>query len=1020
MRRRLRTSLAFLAAFIATDAFAAAETCEFPTGETLWSSVTQDFDTTGECAAADENGDDSFVCGDGDRVRITGNIAGTTGRFRRTGTCHVSVDPGVTVRFGGDSDFLDTGTSRLVGTELATSRIQSITRSSANVMHVTLEEDFAGIVDPATDFVVIWDEDPADLDETLNGKVVQVGPGRPASGTHLPSFGKWKWYDISAAAGGALMLHPDPFTLAVASGGYGMRYDGGTYRGNRGAGLTTATALVSITPSLYEHTSTLVVPDSDDRLIAIRGDLSDQYVEITTGPCAGNMAKILDSIDNGAGANADIVVAGNLTTLPIATGGHLDCGATPEIVIHYGERPGQVVKIVRPVTWDGYDGAGTTTGDLTGTLWLGNGNVEVQWARFVRLGTRDRGNDFEPDIYRHCGFCLAMQDATAQLHGYMRNFELAYMSTGATDTGGINPTSLASGLLNGQLRFAGVIADFSDFPFERGYIHDQAVFDTNSGVHGLYVDTAAGVDFRRMRVERLADDLYGDLMTTIGGTVAPSVSLRHFIGMGQAPRPGTSAQGFEPSVPAYGVGVGQETVRLANASHYADVFVTGGADNSCNVNGIQSGHRVVCAGGTASGAIGWGAMHFTSLANAGCMGADVPVDCCDGPGIGTCTMPSGLLDDHPSVLEDAFLATLGPGAEYLRLRAATTLENSIALVSSPSNGHVLTAGMDGAFVYGMSATSAFGTYTVAGGDSYAVSTLALISSAILSDSLGSLSLYLPAFARLSHLQMNRVYLGVGDIAGDNGVLTGANDVAGFPVTFTIDGLNLAATTPDANSVGTGEQSVAAASTFENICAESIGARTANEALGPTPDDTALHVEDVGPGPAERAVLADFLAPAQGGDPCSSLRPNRLGIQNVGVEWPLLGDFAVAQFDRWSSHPTGIVRVRVGDTPACDDGLDDDGDGAIDYPADLGCRGPTSVIENPECQDGLDNDRDGKIDFDGGASANGGVSSGPPDSAQCKDSWSRTEASHCGLGAELALVMPFLLLAARRTTNGAFE
>ncbi len=52
--------------------------------------------------------------------------------------------------------------------------------------------------------------------------------------------------------------------------------------------------------------------------------------------------------------------------------------------------------------------------------------------------------------------------------------------------------------------------------------------------------------------------------------------------------------------------------------------------------------------------------------------------------------------------------------------------------------------------------------------------------------------------------------------------------------------------------------------------------------------------------------------------------------------------------------------------ACNDGLDNDGDGNIDYPADPGCMYPTdeSEVDPPPvaCNDGLDNDGDGKIDY----------------------------------------------------------
>jgi hypothetical protein len=51
--------------------------------------------------------------------------------------------------------------------------------------------------------------------------------------------------------------------------------------------------------------------------------------------------------------------------------------------------------------------------------------------------------------------------------------------------------------------------------------------------------------------------------------------------------------------------------------------------------------------------------------------------------------------------------------------------------------------------------------------------------------------------------------------------------------------------------------------------------------------------------------------------------------------------------------------------ACDDGSDGDGDGLVDYPADPGCNSPTDGSEQdpagPACDDGVDNDGDGLSD-----------------------------------------------------------
>ena len=74
------------------------------------------------------------------------------------------------------------------------------------------------------------------------------------------------------------------------------------------------------------------------------------------------------------------------------------------------------------------------------------------------------------------------------------------------------------------------------------------------------------------------------------------------------------------------------------------------------------------------------------------------------------------------------------------------------------------------------------------------------------------------------------------------------------------------------------------------------------------------------------------------------------------------------------------------TPACSDGLDNDGDGAIDM-GDFSCSSPTDTDErNPrsQCQDGLDNDSDGLVDMsDPACTSNQGNNEGGATS-QCQD------------------------------------
>lgn len=87
-------------------------------------------------------------------------------------------------------------------------------------------------------------------------------------------------------------------------------------------------------------------------------------------------------------------------------------------------------------------------------------------------------------------------------------------------------------------------------------------------------------------------------------------------------------------------------------------------------------------------------------------------------------------------------------------------------------------------------------------------------------------------------------------------------------------------------------------------------------------------------------------------------------------------------------------------PTCSDGVDNDGDGSTDYPADSSCEAADSDREITQCSDGADNDGDGLVD------------TADPDCAG-EPSWPSESPLGCGVGFELVLVLPILMMLRRR-------
>ncbi|MEM7413777.1 MAG: hypothetical protein AAF430_26345, partial [Myxococcota bacterium] len=115
------------------------------------------------------------------------------------------------------------------------------------------------------------------------------------------------------------------------------------YIGTRGA-AGSAIDLASATAAAGFHGSVTELQVSSAALdIQASGDLTDQYVEIRAGACAGKVAKVLGTTDAGGSQDDSLYVAG-----PWLSHEGVACGSGPGwIDIHYGARPGDPVSFYR-------------------------------------------------------------------------------------------------------------------------------------------------------------------------------------------------------------------------------------------------------------------------------------------------------------------------------------------------------------------------------------------------------------------------------------------------------------------------------------------------------------------------------------------------------------------------------------------------------------------------------------------------------------------------------------------------
>lgn len=466
-------------------------------------------------------------------VTVAGELGITTGGITIAAGGTLRVGAGTTLQYGDGSapggnrpgvglvietggTLIQTG-SRLEVCRLASAVDWTLAVADTHLASASTDCDLAS-VDATTDYVFFGDEDPADLDAVLTGGCVHYGPGVARPGCHRPAYNKWASYKITEASGHTLTWDLDPLA---------GHYVGTPYAGSRyapaAAGVPGDTlgytlrwlgrrTLVSVP---YAYSPDVAITEAD------RGSWYLAYDEIPGHPgdadvCSGLHAKILHARDGGTGPDL-LEVEGDVSgcTSPLAV-----ARVTP------GARRGDLVHIYRPATLNGNTtGAATTVGE--GAIANAGGFWYARWARMTHLWGAD-ASDWSPVAGRAGNLQFIQGTPTAQPTADWNWVDIAYSAyLPSADSANLHFVS-AVGSTNLRYPDDGML-DVSGSRFRHVHIHDWLNNGAGGGGHGVYVDTARGVDIARLRVERINDDCIGSKLVRSDGAVVEdsSIALRH-------------------------------------------------------------------------------------------------------------------------------------------------------------------------------------------------------------------------------------------------------------------------------------------------------------------------------------------------------------------------------------------------------------------------------------------------------------------------------------------------------------
>ncbi len=215
----------------------------------------------------------------------------------------------------------------------------------------------------------------------------------------------------------------------------------------------------------------------------------------------------------------------------------------------------------------------------------------------------------------------------------------------------------------------------------------------------------------------------------------------------------------------------------------------------------------------------------------------------------------------------------------------------------------------------------------------------------------------PADPGCSSLQDNSELNGTGGSNNQNNNVNTQNvtvTTAGQTITIPSPNINVTTTAPAVNATATASPS----STFGNPAGGGFGQYPPYPPYPPYPQYS--------PYPQYPTPFSAYPSYALGNQYPSYIQNNQYPSYIPYGQYPQYGQpYSPAYFPYLSTN-------AYLNAAQCSDGIDNDNDGAVDYPRDLGCVSPQDNNEindyfygnasAPQCRDGIDNDRDGTVDY----------------------------------------------------------